>query len=254
LNGVFGGVNRDDLRMYHKRGFWAVLTQKRSFIYMFWKKIHSKLGSATSAESNEEFIQQKARLFDTPVHEVARKEIELPSDEDGLGWASGIKTRRWAFKHFDRFEDKIHKLHSEGQMYNIGPWRLEQLSDPYLNNFGIDDGPIIGLRFRIFYNSEDVGSFEICPMSEPDPEYGEAKYSAMIDLDIFPAPFLPYEHISSFLKSCVTELFPFGEAGFREASIVSALTAAMWEANRQDSMWTSLNFGYSGSVAFDPAS
>jgi hypothetical protein len=216
---------------------------------MFWKKSHSKVGRTTSAENEDEFVQQKARLFDTPVREVIRKEIELPSDEDGLGWASGIKTKRWAFTHFDRFEDGIHELHGEGQKYDIGPWRLEQLSDPYLSNFGIDDGPVIGLRFRIFYNSEDVGSFEICPMSEPDPEYGETEYWAMIDVDIFPAPFLPHEHISAFLTSCVLALFPFRDAGYRIASIANALTAAMWEANRRDSMWTSLNFGYSGTVS-----
>lgn len=216
---------------------------------MFWNKGHSKVGSIPSAENKDEFVHQKTRLFDTPVREIARKKIELPSDEDGLGWASGIKTRRWAFKHFDRFEDRIHVLHSEGQMYDIGPWRLEQLSDPYLNKFGIDDGPVIGLRFRIFYNSEDVGSFEIHPMSEPDAEYGESEYSAIIDVDIFPAPFLPHKHISSFLSSCVLELFPFGEAGYRTASITSALTATMWEANRQDSMWVGLYFGYTGSVS-----
>ena len=180
---------------------------------MFWNRDHSKVGSITSAENKDEFVRQKARLFDTPVREIARNEIELPSDEDGLGWASGIKTRRWAFKHFDRFEDRIHVLHSEGQMYDIGPWRLEQLSDPYLSKFGIDHGPVIGLRFRIFYNSEDVGRFEIYPMSEPDAENGKSEYSAMIDVDIFPAPFLPHEHIFSFLSSCVLELFPFGEAG-----------------------------------------
>ena len=94
---------------------------------MFWNKRHSKVGSATSAENNEEFIQQKARLFDTPVRQISRKEIELPSDEDGLGWAGGIKTRRWAFKHFDRFEDRIHALSSDGEICDIGPWRLEQL-------------------------------------------------------------------------------------------------------------------------------
>lgn len=216
---------------------------------MFWNKDHSKIGGFTSAENRDEFIQQKARLFDTPVREIDRKEIELPSDEDDLGWASGIKNRRWAFKHFDRFEDRIHVLHSEGQLYDIGPWRLEQLSDPYLSKFGIDDGPVIGLRFRIFYNSECVGSLEIHPMREPDAERGESEYSAMIEVDIFPAPFLPHEHISSFLSACVLELFPFVEAGYRTASITSALTASMWEANRQDSMWVGLNFGYSGSVA-----
>ena len=219
---------------------------------MFWKKLHSKVGGATSAENDEEFKQQKARLFGTPVHELARKKVELPKDDDGLGWASGIKTRRWAFKHFDKFEDKIHVLHNEDEIYDIGPWRLEQLSDPYLRKFGINDGPVIGLRFRIFYNSEDVGSFEIHPMSEPDAEYGETEYSAMIDVDIFPAPFLPHEHIFSFLNSCVWQLFPFGGEAQRTASITNALTAAMWEANRQDSMWIALNFGFSGSVAFDP--
>ena len=218
---------------------------------MFWKNRHSKVGSITSAENNDEFVLQKAQLFDTPVREVLRKEVELPSDEDGLGWASGIKTRRWAFKHFDRFEDRVHILHSEGEIYDIGPWRLEQLSDPYLRKFGIDDGPVIGLRFRVFYNSEDVGSLEIHPMSEPDAEYGESEYTAMIDIDIFPAPFLPHEHVFSFLNSCVQTLFPSSETGYRTASIGNALTATMWEANRQDSMWTGLNFSYSGSVTFE---
>lgn len=218
---------------------------------MFWNRGHSKAGSIVSAEDEDEFIQQKARLFDTPVREIVRSEIDLPSDDDGLGRASGIKTRRWAFKHFDRFEDRIHTLHSEGEGYDIGPWRLEQLSDPYLRNFGMDHCPVIGLRFRIFYNSEDVGSFEIRPWSEPDAEFGESAYSAMIDVNIFPAPFIPYKHISSFLNSCVLELFPFGEAAYRTASITSALTATMWEANRQDSMWVGLNYGYSGSVSIN---
>lgn len=218
---------------------------------MFWRNRHSKVGSITSAKNNDEFALQKARLFDTPVREIVRKEIELPSDEDGLGWASGLKTRRWAFKHFNRFEDRVHVLHNKDEIYDIGPWRLEQLSDPYLRKFGIDHGPVIGLRFRLFYNSEDVGSLEICPAAEPDAENGKTEYSATIDVDIFPAPFLPHEHIFSFLSSCVLELFPTGDSGYRTASIGNALVAAMWEANRQDSMWTSLSFGYASAVAFE---
>src|SRR6056297_1275217 len=122
-------------------------------------------------------------------------------------------------------------------------------SDPYLMNFGIDDGPVIGMRFRVFYNSEEVGSFESCPMSEPDAESGESGYYAMIDVDIFPAPFLPHEHISSFLGSCVRELFLFREESYINASIKSALTATIWDSNRLDSMWIGLHFGYSGLVS-----
>jgi len=220
---------------------------------MFWKKFHSKVGSAASFENKDEFQAQKARLFDTPVHEPVRKEIELPSDEDGLGWASDIKRRRWAFKHFDKFEDRIHILHSEGAIYDIGPWRLEQLSDPYLSNFGIDDGPVIGLRFKIYYNSEVIGDLEICPMSEPSANSGKdaSAYQAILDVEIYPAPFLPHEHLFAFLTSCAQELFPFEDTNNQNASVVKALTATMWEANRQDSMWVSLNFGYSGSVSFE---
>ena len=218
---------------------------------MFWNKVHSKVGSSTNAKNNNEFKQQNERLFNTPLREVVRQEIDLPNDEDGLGWASGINTRRWAFTHFDRFEDRIHELHGEDEMYDIGPWRLEQLSDPYLMKFGVDTGPVIGMRFKVYYNSEDVGTFEICPMSEPDPEFGETEYRAMIDAEIVPALFLPYDHILSFLTASVQALFPFGDAGLRIASVTSALTAAMWESNRQDDMWTGLNFRYSGKIIIE---
>ena len=220
---------------------------------MFWRKFHSKVGSTASFENKDEFLAQKARLFDTPIHEPVRKEIELPSDEEGLGWASGIKTRRWAFKHFDRFEDRIHILHSEGAIYDIGPWRLEQLSDPYLRNFGIDDGPVIGLRFKIYYNSEVIGELEIHPMSAPgaDRAKEDSAYQAMLDIEIFPAPFLPHEHLFSFLTSCAEVIFPLEDANKRNAAVVRALTATMWEANRKDSMCVNLSFGYSGSVLFE---
>lgn len=216
---------------------------------MFGRKVHSKDGDIASAETEKEVALQRARLFDTPVREIVRQEIELPNDEDGLGWACGIKTRRWAFKHFDRFEDKIHNLHSEGSIYDIGPWRLERLSDPYLTKLGADEFPVIGLRFRIFYNSEDVGSLEIRPFSEPVSKCEGGEYEAMIDIDIFPAPFLPHDHIFNFLNSCASELFPSENASSRTTAIVSALTATMWESIRLDSLWISLNFSYSGIVA-----
>ncbi len=216
---------------------------------MFGRKVHSRDGDIAGAESEKEIALQKARLFDTPMHEITRQEIELPSDEDGLGWACGIKTRRWAFKHFDRFEDKIHSLHSEGSIYDIGPWRLERLSDPYLRKLGAEELPVIGLRFRIFYNSEDVGSLEIRPFSEPISKSEGGEYEAMIDIDIFPAPFLPHDHIFNFLNSCASELFASENASSRTTAIVSALTATMWESIRLDSLWISLNFRYSGIVA-----
>lgn len=58
---------------------------------MFGRKVHSKDGDIASAETEKEVALQRARLFDTPVREIVRQEIELPNDEDGLGWACGIK-------------------------------------------------------------------------------------------------------------------------------------------------------------------
>lgn len=218
----------------------------RRFTNMFWKWKHSKVGSATSFENSEELDDIRARLFDSPLHRVSRKEVKLPKDEDGLGWASGIKDRRWAFSHFNGFENQIHTLHEKDSLYDIGPWRLEQLSDPYLMKFGIDDGPVVGLRCKIYYNSEKVGDLEINPMSEPSPENMRKNHEAALRIDIYPAPFLPHEHVSSFLHSCVLALFPSAENSSRNTSITSAMTATMWESNRQDSMWVGLDFYYFG--------
>ena len=217
---------------------------------MFWKKSHSKLVSAPDFEDNNEYLLQKKRLFETPLYVPNRNEIELPNDDDGLGWASGLKERRWAFKYFDKFDDWVNRLHKEGEAYDIGPWRVEQCSDPYLSSFGIDDGPVIGLRFRVYYNSEQVGDVEIHPFSEPSSESGrdELDYEVGLSVKIFPAPFLPHDHLSSFLFACSERLTSAGTGPSKYTSVVSALTATLWEANRRDSMWTGLEFIYYGTV------
>ncbi|MGB8818704.1 MAG: hypothetical protein WCC66_12365 [Rhizobiaceae bacterium] len=219
---------------------------------MFWKRLHSKLIASPDFENNREYSELKKQLFETPIHTPSKHPINLPNDDDGLGWAAGIKHRRWAFNYFRKFDDWINMLYDPDRTHDFGPWRIEQQSDPFLLNFGIEDGPVVGLRYRIFYNSECVGDLEISPDSEEwgSKNEGSKRYGALINVSISNAPFLPHDHVRGFLNACL-ERFRNNSTGVSpRQAVYEALSATLWESNRNDSMWVDLDLRYSGYVEF----
>jgi len=219
---------------------------------MFWRKKHSKIKNFTNIESETEYELQRNRLFETQLYLPRHKKTELPDKNDGLGWASDVEEHIWSVDYFTNFANYVHKFHAPGESYDVGPWRIEQMSDPFLSLAGIDDGPIVGLRYRIFYNSEEVGNLEIEPASNGLFEVPDDYYRANLYIALNYVAFLPYEHISGLLSICSKpfDAFLLDELGEnRNETIMHSIFKALWESNREDSLWVALNFRFGGTVS-----
>lgn len=221
---------------------------------MFGSSKHSKSKGGSHHESHSEYKDKQNRLFNTKPHVPQHQEIELPEPGDGLAWASDMEEHMWAFTCFRNYPNYIQKFNSPGEVYDCGPWCLEQKSDPFLSLNGHIDGPVIGLRYQLYYNSEMSGDIEIQPHLATFSELPEGFREASVYVNIDAAPFIPHDHIFGLLSSC-SEPFDrykeFREPGSRLGAIKLAMIEAMWESNRSDSLWIPLSFMFSGTVCKD---
>ena len=217
---------------------------------MFGKPKHSKAVGIEGLGSESDYKQRMAELLDTPLHEPRHEEIDLPAADDGLAWAANMETHLWAYEHFAGFAHYVHQFHDPGEKHGIGPWRIELRKDPYINMAGIDDGPRMGLRFFVYYNSCQTGELEIEPgySLEELPDHFEP---ANLHINIDSAPLLPYQHVRGFLSVCSERFDEYEERESRQSrdvAILQSLTETMWEAVRNDSIWLSMYFVYFGAV------
>jgi len=199
---------------------------------------------------NNSYKEIVKHLFETPLHDAVHEQIVLEDIHDGLAWASQLKEHLWAYDHFSDFYQHVNRLHKPDELYDIGPWRLVQQSDPFINMAGIEDGPVAGLRYRIFYNSYDSGELEIEPILTSEEAPVDIRFANLF-INIFPAPLLPHEHIKSLLSVCTIPFDRYKNRDYRQPyqdAITAALAETLWESNRKDSIWVALNFDYSGAV------
>ena len=217
---------------------------------MFGRRKHTKSTGVDGFGSDQEYKDRRHQLFETPVYVPRHQPIELPGPDDAFGRWADLEAHRWAFDYFRGFPDYIHQFHCPGDTYDIGPWRLEQRSDPFAVMTGVDDSPILGLRYRLHYNSCRIGAVEIVPdslMSELPEPYKEVSLHIQID----DAPLLPYDHVMGLCSLCCNRLDQNEELRSRRSKqqlIAQAIMAVMWEAMREDSVWQSLAFDFPGAV------
>ena len=206
---------------------------------------------ALNEKSKREDTQMADQLFETPTIDPLHDEIELPDIDSGIGRFAGVKDALWGFDHFSNFPDYVHKFSDPEEVFDIGPWRLQQISDPYLSIGDNSDGPIAGLRFRVFYNSEMVGQLQIRPYSMKYRTIADGFGEGAVMVDLFPVLFLPFRHVSGLLH-CVSEPFSFGTTGEiendRRIALQGAMNEAVWEGVQRETKWVPLDFYHSGCV------
>jgi hypothetical protein len=213
---------------------------------MLWTKKHQTPVSTFSELSNNEHVLWIRNLFETPIHIHQRYEIKLPDLDDGLGWPSGLESRQWVYDAFRDFDLYLNSFHKPDEDYDCGPWVIEQQSDPFLTLFGYDDSPIIGIKYKIFYNSQETGILEIRPSSEASQK---SKY-ALISMQINNAMFFPFDHLEGLMSLAAERLLP--DVTFTKSDAISkAITRIMWEFNRTGNAWLDLDFEFSGTLPND---
>lgn len=220
---------------------------------MFWRKKHSKNKGSTSPYSDAEYENWRALLFDTPIYEPKHSDIELPSPGDGLGWVTQMEEVKWGFTYFADFHKFVHQFHAPDEPYDCGPWRLERIADPYIRlPYGCDD-PTLGLRYRVFYNSACTGDIEIRPWFR-EPNFDDLPDDfdrANLHIEIENAPFIPFAHLRGLLDICSDVFCAHRDwEGYmdKDRSISEALQRVLWESNRRDNLWETLEYSYHGTV------
>lgn len=217
---------------------------------MFGKRKHSKAIGIDGLGNHNDYELLTKQLFETPLHNVQHEEIEIPDPDSGLAKAADLETCIWAFSYFRGFPDYVHKFRELGEPHTLGPWCLEQRREPYASMAGIDDGPIIGLRYRVYYNSCRTGDLEIVPgFSFTDLPENVKPVSLYIELNN--ASRMPYRHVFNLLNICAGHLDRHKqEVGVtsRAEAVSKALQEAMWESVRDDCIVNPLLFEFHGLV------
>lgn len=138
--------------------------------------------------------------------------------------------------------------------FDIGPWRLQQKSDPYLSIGDNSDGPIAGLRYNVFYNSTVVGQLQIHPYSTRYSTIADGFGEGAVMADISPVLFLPFQHVSGLLH-CVSLPFSFGKTGEiesdRHIAVQGAINEALWQGVQRETKWVTLDFHHSGCILLE---
>jgi hypothetical protein len=142
------------------------------------------------------------------------------ADEGGFSFFMTDAYRRF-FQDFELFAELMN-----GHFKN-GPWRLQQIGDPFLRHFGEDAQH--GRRYDVFYNQVCVGDLEI----NPDFKYDTRSNPAVrVCVELADVRLLPYDEIYRFLLAIAHNLTGGSSDAFAEArqAIDSALLRALWDA------------------------
>jgi hypothetical protein len=143
--------------------------------------------------------------------------------EEGGGTFFMTDAYRRFFQDFDQFAELMN-----GHFKN-SPWRLQQIGDPFLKNFG-DDYPQHGRRYDVFYNQVCIGDLEINPDFKYDTRNNPLVRSCVKLADV---RLLPFDEIYRFLLAIAHNLSGGASESFAEAkqAIDTALLRALWDAN-----------------------
>ena len=172
-----------------------------------------------------------AALFHSgPIHPRHNRRAsftgELPAEE-------ALDAEHRFFLDFDMFADRVNNLYTPSDVWDGGPWRLQELADTEISFFFDDprDGPNFGLRYRVFYNQAAIGIVEISAAFDYDAEK-EPKVSTLLKLEH--VRLLPFEEVVGFLIT-LAQYLAWGEPDqftMTQRDIDRALLAVVWNTNQ----------------------
>ncbi len=98
----------------------------------------------------------RSKLLKSPLYVPTHKKIEF--DETFANWQE-FQDAKWIYKGF---VDRVIKWFNKDEYFH--PWVIELNSKSEVHLSGYIDGPNFGADFTLFYNSVEIGSFQIDPV------------------------------------------------------------------------------------------
>ena len=113
------------------------------------------------------------------------------------------------FENFDLFGDVLNRILEDE------PWRVQEMSETEIS--GLDDTPLYGRRYEIFYNQHKLGTLQVYA----GPSYSAIEPSVRTEIELDFARLIPFQSISGF----VSFVAMFTASSSREEMEKAALSA-----------------------------
>lgn len=153
---------------------------------------------------------------------IKPKHLIPKSIENGGGVeALTEETDRQLFRDFDLFAELMNRR------FESDPWRLQDTGKTTVSNFGIDDGPVHGRRYDVFYNQWRIGDLEITSFLY------DATNNPFVHthVELEDVRILPFREITGFLGTIAEHVSADKDGATTQAytGILHALLASVWD-------------------------
>lgn len=156
---------------------------------------------------------------------------------------------RLFFEHFDLFARAINGIYASDGSWDGGPWRLQELRDTSIRRSGVDDYPVHGRRYDVFYNHARLGTVEI----SADPmNYTSEKPTVFTSVELEHVRLVPFDDVYGFLVTIAAKVSAADAGEYAKAQIAvhRALIAAVWPMDQEERpLGGAVDLNFHGSAA-----
>jgi hypothetical protein len=140
---------------------------------------------------------------------------------------------RLFFEHFDLFARAINGIYTPDRSWDGGPWRLQELRDTSIRRSDVDDYPVHGRRYEVFYNQACLGTVEI---SADPTNYTSEKPTVFTSVALEHVRLLPFDDVYGFLVTIAAKVSGGGADEYAKAQIAlhRALISAVWQIDQDE--------------------
>lgn len=173
---------------------------------------------------------------------------DVPDDiGGGGGWEyAADDCDRLFFEHFDLFARAINNIYTPDGPWEGGPWRLQEMADTLIRRSGIDEYPVLGRRYEIFYNQGRLGILEIGAFL-----YEATKPSVHTIVKLEHVRLLPFDEVCGFLITLAGQVSAGSAEEYANAqnAIDRTLIGAVWQIGREGNDGGTIELHLHGSAA-----
>lgn len=139
---------------------------------------------------------------------------------------------RLFFEDFDLFARAINGIYTPDGLWDGGPWRLQELRDTSIARSGVDNYPVQGRRYEVFYNQARLGTVEI---SADPTSYTSERPTVFTSVELEHVRLLPFDDVHGFLVTVAAKVSAGDADEYAKAQIAvhRALIATVWTMDRE---------------------